>query len=180
MRDVRRDHIEDALMVTNGGSENAARTGHVCQRELTCSCQTMANLSPVDQITAVKDGNAWKILKAAGHQIVILPDTADTGIGVETWNHWIRIGNHSFHSYHLHLSYYCQTIVSPGRDIKKRVIVAIDDLVSSSSSSHQRMRAKPMFQKPCARAMRPSQRALGLTARSCVRRSTAMRPKVGR
>ncbi len=35
-------------------------------------------------------------------------------------------------------------------------------------------------QNPCTCAMRPSQRALGLTVRSCLRRSTAMSPKVGR
>src|SRR5438477_8272590 len=58
----------------------------------------MTNLSPVDQITAMKNRNARKILKAAGHQIVILPDAADTGIGVETWNYRIRIGNKFFHS----------------------------------------------------------------------------------
>src|SRR2546427_8020651 len=58
----------------------------------------MTNLSPVDQITAVKDGNARKILKATRHQIVILLDTADTGIGIETWNYRIRIGNDFFHS----------------------------------------------------------------------------------
>src|SRR5436305_148663 len=97
MRDIRRDHIKCTLMVPNGGRKNAPRTRHLCQRELTCSCQAMTNLSPVDQITAMKDGNAGKILKATRHQIVILLDTADTGIGVETWNHRIRIGNEFFH-----------------------------------------------------------------------------------
>src|SRR6266496_1553845 len=58
----------------------------------------MTNLSPVDQITAMKDGNARKIFKATRHQIVILLDTADTGIGIETWNYRIRIGNDFFHS----------------------------------------------------------------------------------
>ena len=98
MRDIRRDHIKCTLMVPNGGRKNAPRTRHLCQRELTCSCQAMTNLSPVDQIPAMKDGNAGKILKATRHQIVILPDTADTGIRVETWNHRIRVGNEFFHS----------------------------------------------------------------------------------
>src|SRR6266702_1975201 len=98
MRDVRRDHIERTLMVPHGGRKNATRTGHLCQRELACSCQAMTNLSPVDQITALKDGNARKILKATRHQVVILSHTADTGIGVETWNHGIRVGNEFFHS----------------------------------------------------------------------------------
>src|SRR6266705_7064670 len=98
MRDIRRDHIKCTLMVPNGGRKNAPRTRHLCQRELTCSCQAMTNLSPVDQIAAMKDGNARKIFKATRHQIVILLDTADTGIRIETWNYRIRIGNDFFHS----------------------------------------------------------------------------------
>src|SRR5436853_4259270 len=92
MRDVRRDHIKRALMVANGGGENAARTGHLRQRELACSCQTMTNLSPVDQIAAVENGNTWKIFKATGDQVVVLSNPADTGVRIETWKHGIRIG----------------------------------------------------------------------------------------
>src|SRR5947209_6685936 len=91
MRDVRRDHIKRALMVANGGGENAARTGHLRQRELACSCQTMTNLSPVDQILTVKNGNARKILKATGDQVVVLSNPADAGIRIESWQHGIRI-----------------------------------------------------------------------------------------
>src|SRR5258708_888609 len=98
MRDIRRDQIKRALIVPNGGRKNAPRTRHLCQRELACSYQAMTNLSPLDQIMAMKDGNARKILKAAGHQIVILSHTADTGIRVETWKHRIRIGKEFFHS----------------------------------------------------------------------------------
>ncbi len=97
MRDVRRDHVKRALVVPNAGCKNASGTRRVFQRELACSCQAMTNLSPVDQITALKDGNARKILKATRREVVILSYTADTGIGVETWNHGIRVGNEFFH-----------------------------------------------------------------------------------
>src|SRR5258706_2690011 len=89
MRDVRRDHVKRALGVPNAGCKNPSGTRRVFQRELTCSCQAMTNLSPVDQITALKDGNARKILKATPHQLVSLSHTADTGIAVQTWNHRI-------------------------------------------------------------------------------------------
>ena len=97
MRDVRRDHIKRARMVANGGRENASGTGHLRQRELAGSCQAMTNLLPVDQILAVENGNAWKILKATGDQIVVLSNPTDTGIRIEAWKHRIRIGYRFFH-----------------------------------------------------------------------------------
>jgi hypothetical protein len=51
----------------------------------------------MDQILAVENWNAWKILKATGDQVVVLSHPADTGIRIETWKHRIDIGYHFCH-----------------------------------------------------------------------------------
>ncbi|GGH56904.1 hypothetical protein GCM10008014_28010 [Paenibacillus silvae] len=49
----------------------------------------MANLMPMHEILAVKNGYAGKIFKRAGHQIVVILDPAYARIRVESRNNRI-------------------------------------------------------------------------------------------
>jgi hypothetical protein len=49
----------------------------------------MPDLPPIDQIGAVENRNAGKIFEAAVDEIIIAPDPADAGIGMETGDNGI-------------------------------------------------------------------------------------------
>jgi hypothetical protein len=61
----------------------------------------VTDLAPIDQIAAVEDGYAGKILERTGHQVVVILVAADAGVGIETGNdgififHWHSRGDGS-------------------------------------------------------------------------------------
>ena len=71
-------------MVTNGRSPNSLGWLAASQRQLGFPVQHTADLFPMDQVIAVKQGNAGKKLKGAGHKIIIVSHPADAGIGITT------------------------------------------------------------------------------------------------
>lgn len=59
--------------------------------------QAVADLLPVNQVAAVIDRNARKILKAAVDKIEVPADPADAGIGMKTRNNWIAVFHRILH-----------------------------------------------------------------------------------
>src|SRR5579883_2870721 len=56
--------IKQPLMIAQGRREDALRTGNAGESHLAVACQTMPDLSPVDQVAAVEEGDSGKVLKA--------------------------------------------------------------------------------------------------------------------
>ena len=96
-------HIETAFMVTNGRSPNSLGWLAASQRQLGFPVQHTADLFPMDQVIAVKQGNAGKKLKGAGHKIIIVSHPADAGIGIKPGNNRIIIF-HFLSSFCSHIS----------------------------------------------------------------------------
>ena len=71
-------------MVADGGGENAAGGPAALQGVLAGAGEHVAQLLPVEQITAVPQGHPGEELKGAVHQVVVLAHPADTGVGVKT------------------------------------------------------------------------------------------------
>src|SRR6266568_5028163 len=90
-RYIRRSYIEDPVMVANSGGINTSRAHAFLERYLARSCETISNLSPVNQVATVKDGHAWKIFASGGDKIIILTDPTDTRVGVKAGNYWIAV-----------------------------------------------------------------------------------------
>jgi len=80
-------------MITDGGGPYAAgiRNGH--QREFFGALQGIADVRPVDQVAAVVHRDAGKVFKCAGDQVVIIPRTADAGVGVEAGKDGILVAH---------------------------------------------------------------------------------------
>lgn len=53
----------------------------------------MSQGAPVDQIPAMEEGQPGEVFKAADHEVVIVPDPANGGIGMETRKDRVGIGN---------------------------------------------------------------------------------------
>jgi hypothetical protein len=45
----------------------------------------MAQLTPVDEVTAVENRQTWKIFKRGVYQVIILAHPADGWVGIKTW-----------------------------------------------------------------------------------------------
>ena len=80
------DHVKAAVMIPDRRGINSAGRAASHKLNLAFPGQHMADLLPADQISAVEDWNAGKKLEGAVHQIEILSYTADTGIGIESWD----------------------------------------------------------------------------------------------
>ena len=89
--DVGRDHIEFPVVVADRRGEDAAARAAPAQVDLGRTVQDIADLLPVDQITAVEDRHTREILEGAVDQVEIIPDTADARIGVIARNHGVHI-----------------------------------------------------------------------------------------
>ena len=81
--DQSRDHIEAAASVAKRGRVDPARAAHPVEIELASAREHVADLAPVDEVAAVKDGNAGEVLEAAVHQIEVVAHPANAGIGME-------------------------------------------------------------------------------------------------
>ena len=58
----------------------------------------MADLLPVDKVSAVKDGDCGEVFKGGGHQVIVLSYTADAGVRMHSGNNGIFVW-HIFHSF---------------------------------------------------------------------------------
>ena len=85
--DVRRHHVERAVVVPQRRREHAARRPHLLERQLARPREHVPDLPPVDQILAVKDRHAGKILERAVDQIVVVAHAANARIGIEAREH---------------------------------------------------------------------------------------------
>jgi len=83
VRPVGSDHVEAAVVVADGRGVDAVRGVGTLQRELRRAAETVADLTPVDEVTAVKNRNAGEVFEAAGHKKVITADSADAGVRIE-------------------------------------------------------------------------------------------------
>ena len=89
------DHVESAVQMPDGGGKNAAAAGHLFQCHLAGAGQHMADLAPVHQILAFKEGNAGKILKATANHVIHAVCAAYAGVRVKPLQNRIVV-NHSF------------------------------------------------------------------------------------
>ncbi len=78
----RAHNVKDAVVVFDGGGEEAARDGEAVVVELVGPVDDVAGLSPVHQIGAVKDQNAGEVGEAGVDEVVVVADAADARVGV--------------------------------------------------------------------------------------------------
>ena len=86
------DHIEQPVMIPDGGCidvQTVGCAGH--QMHLRIPCQTVSDLLPMHQVTAVIDGESGEILKRAGHQIEVVSYPADAGVRVKSRQNGVLI-----------------------------------------------------------------------------------------
>ena len=88
------DHVEPAVVTADGGGIDAAAGPAACQGKLAVPGEDVAHLFPVEQVPAVPKGNAGEELKGTVHQVVILSNPADAGIGIEPGQNGVCITNH--------------------------------------------------------------------------------------
>ena len=62
--------------------------------------QHMTNLTPVDQVVALKQRHAWEILKGRGDQIILPVGLANAGVGIKAGDDRILITHHLFLTQH--------------------------------------------------------------------------------
>ena len=82
-RYVRADHVEGAVVLADRGRKNPLRAGDASERELARPREHVPELSPVHEVTAMKDRDAREILERARHQVIVGTDATDARIRVE-------------------------------------------------------------------------------------------------
>ena len=82
-------HVESSVVVSDGGSIDAAVAIGAFQVHLGWSCQAVAYLFPVHQILAVEYRHSWEVLECAVYEIEVITCTAHAWIGVEARKHRI-------------------------------------------------------------------------------------------
>ena len=81
---VGRDHVEGAVVITDGRCVDTQRGVGLFQRQLRGPVQDVADLLPVLQVAAVIHGHAGEIVKARVDQVVVSSHRHDGRIGMET------------------------------------------------------------------------------------------------
>src|SRR3954447_8816078 len=89
-RHIRRNHVEGAVVIADSGGEDTSRGSPVSKGKLTLLREDMPDLAPVHKVLTMEQRHAGEILERAGHQEIILPNAANTGVRVEAGND--RIG----------------------------------------------------------------------------------------
>ena len=87
--DIGGNHVELALMVTDGRGKDTAAGSTTTQIHLRGSIQHIAYLLPMNQVFAVEHRHSREILERAAHQIEVIPHPANARIRIITWNHGI-------------------------------------------------------------------------------------------
>ena len=93
------DHVEPAgarlaaVVVADGGRKHTAGGGHMGQLHLSGTGQHMTDLRPVDQVIALKERHAGKILKGRADKIVLSVCLTNAGIGVKAGDNRVLIAH---------------------------------------------------------------------------------------
>ena len=104
------DHVEAAgarlaaIMIADSGRKHAAGGGHMGQLHLGGPGQHMADLIPVDQVIALKERHAGKILKGRADQIVLPIRLTDAGIGIKAGKNRVFVA-------HFHHPFMCPQLL---------------------------------------------------------------------
>ena len=92
--DVGGDHVEAAVVITERGGVNAGGGPCVTQGQLAFPGQNVADLFPVDKILTVPQRHAGEKLKGTVDEVIVITNTADAGIRIETRDDRILVGRH--------------------------------------------------------------------------------------
>ena len=71
-------------------AQDAAQKARASQ-VVSAALQAMADLAPMDQVAALKDGDSGEKFKAAAGQVKILADPADAGVRIKARQHGIAV-----------------------------------------------------------------------------------------
>jgi hypothetical protein len=92
----RRDQVEQALVVTDGRRPDAVGDLEPGEIDDPRPVEDVADRFPVDQISAVEDGNAGQKSERGHYEVVIVADPAYRRVGVEARNDRVREFRHGF------------------------------------------------------------------------------------
>src|SRR5690606_20495511 len=86
-------HVEGALVVADGRSEDSVRALDAVEIELALACKDIAYLAKVHQVPAVIDGDSREVLERTDHEVVVLAHATDARIGARSRNDRIFVGH---------------------------------------------------------------------------------------
>src|SRR3546814_5588272 len=84
------DDVKAPAVVADRRGEQSARDADLADRQLAWAVDGVTDLAPVDQVAAVIDRQAGKPAEGRIDQIIVVADTSDRWVGLETGQH--RIG----------------------------------------------------------------------------------------
>ena len=86
-----REHVERALVMADGGGEDAARDAGPLQGELRGPVEHVPDLGPRHQVAAVPDRDARKGGERGVDEVVVLPDAGHARVRVKPQQHRVEI-----------------------------------------------------------------------------------------
>jgi hypothetical protein len=88
-------HVKNPVVEPDGGRIDPPGSAAVLQGKLFRALKAMAQNLPVNQIPAVINRYPGKELERGSNQVIIIPLTADTWIGIKTGNYGVPVGIHN-------------------------------------------------------------------------------------
>src|SRR5581483_11342961 len=87
----RAHHVEDPVVMTDGGREQAARDPETVEIKFPRTIDHVADLTPVNQIAAFENRDAGEVREGGVDEIVGVADACDTRVGMEARQHRVAV-----------------------------------------------------------------------------------------
>jgi hypothetical protein len=82
-------HVKATVVVAEGGRIDASTAVDTTQKQLAWAIESVANDFPINNVLGVINGNAREELKGGGGKEIVITDSANRGVGIESWQNGI-------------------------------------------------------------------------------------------